>query len=147
MGHVFSIKKAPHAFSAHGATLFRSGFAVGASLFKFGFHLGRGLRGEKRNDHDEDAGDDEGGHKLIDAEDAAEGLEQELPNKDGYTAREHTCDSAGPVDSLPEEGEENDGAEGGAEARPCEGNDLKYNAVFVPGYNHAEYGDEQEDGS
>ena len=147
MGHVFSIKKAPHAFSAHGATLFRSGFAIGASLFKFGFHLGRGLLGEKRNDHDEDAGDDEGGHKLIDAEDAAEGLEQELPNKDGYTAREHTCDSAGSVDSLPEEGEENDGAEGGAEARPREGYNFEYTAIFVPCDYHTDDGYEYEHNS
>lgn len=76
---------------------------------------------------------DERGQQLVNREEAAQGREREFPDKDHRAAGNHTGHRALAVGALPEEGEQHDRAERGAEARPREGYDAKDGAVRIPG--------------
>ena len=91
-------------------------------------------RGGEEGDHDDGAqGAQEGGQQLIDVEDAADRGHQELPHKDHHAAHDQTGHDALAVAPPPEQGAQHGGAEGGAKARPGEGDDLEHVAVGVGG--------------
>lgn len=95
-----------------------------------------GSFGQKRNDNDEDAGGDECGQQLVDRKRAADGSYCILPDEDHSSAGEHAGDRAPLVAALPVKREQNDGAEGCAEACPCEGYDAEYGACGIKCEQH-----------
>lgn len=94
--------------------------------------LGRGGGGQG-DDDDGDAGHEEGGQQLVDAPGAAHGGQQVLPDEDHRAAGDHAGDGALLRGPLPEQGEEDQRAEGCAEAGPGEGHDAEDGAAGVPG--------------
>ena len=84
----------------------------------------------------------EGRQELVQAPDPADGTDQELPHEHHHAAGDQTGQNALAVAALPEQGEQNGGAEGGAKACPGEGHDGEHRAVGVCGQEH---GDDSND--
>ena len=91
--------------------------------------LGRGGGGQG-DDDDGDAGHEEGGQQLVDAPGAAHGGQQVLPDEDHRAAGDHAGDGTLRRGPLPEQGEEDQRAEGRAEAGP--GELLGFQASRIP---------------
>ena len=102
-----------------------------ANCFKVFFNFFRGSLGYKGEYHNADRREDECGEKFVNSEHAAELADNKFPKEYHACAAYHTCDSACLGGTLPEEGEEHEGAECCAKACPSKGNDLENNAVFV----------------
>ena len=79
----------------------------------------------------------EGGQQLVNAPQAAERLEHELP-EEHHAAADHTGDGTGAGGALPEQGEEHQRAERGAKAGPRKRQERKDDAVFIQRNDHTE---------
>ena len=80
--------------------------------------LARGFGAEAYDDDGREA-EHEAGDEFVNLEDfGGESGEVELPHERGDAADEHAGDSARKRGTLPEQGEEHDRAEGGAESAP-----------------------------
>ena len=97
--------------------------------------------GEQRHHHDGHQRAEEGRQQLIDGPDAAQRGDQELPDEHHDAADQHAGQGAPFVGALPEQGHQHDRAEGGAEARPGEGDHPEHRAVRVPGQEGGDEGD------
>lgn len=92
--------------------------------------LGAGLLGAWDDDHD--AGEEERGQQLVDAPDAAELADEEIPDEHHRAARDHARDGARIGGALPEQREEHQRAERRA-ARPGEVHDREDHLIFTRG--------------
>ena len=97
--------------------------------------------GQQADDDDGRAGHEETGEQLIDVPGAAHRAHEEFPHEDHDAAAEHARKRAPFIAALPEQGEEHHRTEGGAEARPGEGDDAEHGARGVAGDEHADDGD------
>src|SRR5699024_8695400 len=88
----------------------------------------------------------EGGEEFIDPPGPAHGGDEVLPDEDHGAAGDHAGDGPVLVGPLPEQGEEDQGPEGGAEACPGEGDDVEHRAVGVPGQEDGYDGDDDDGG-
>ena len=90
----------------------------------------RGL-GQQADNNDHQQPHQEGGQQLIDAEDAAQGLDQVLPEEDHNAPRRHAGDGASKGGAFPIQGADHQGAEARAKARPGKGDDAENGTVGV----------------
>ena len=113
--------------------LLSAGSDAGADLVELPLDLLGGRRRHQTGHHDAQAGDQEGGQQLVDVPHAAQGPDQQVPHEHHHAAADHAGDGPGPVDPLPEQAQQHQRPEGGAEARPGEADDGEDHAVLVQG--------------
>ena len=119
-------------------------FALGLYFVELVGKLLVGSLGQQADDDNHGKVEKEGGQQLVYVENCAGkgGTDEEFPDKDHGSSRNHSGDGAELVGASPEEGAEHHRAEGGSEARPRKGNDTENRAV---GISRKEDGDYRND--
>ncbi len=123
------------------AAFFKTTVLLPAHLIKHLCDLLPGSRCQQTDNDIEDTGDNKSGQQFIDIEGAAQLCDAEFPDKDHDAAGDHASQSAPFVGAPPEQREEDNGAEGRAEARPGEGYDPEHGAVRISCQKDTDHGD------
>ena len=97
-----------------------------------------GLLGEQRHNDDGDAAAQERRQQLVDAEHAANRLDQVVPDENHRSTRDHTGNRARLVRATPVEAEQGQRTEARTEASPCIRHDLENDRVLFPCHENAE---------
>lgn len=97
-----------------------------------------GSLGEQRNHDDGNETQNEGGKQFVNAENATKGFDEAVPYQNSGRARNHARQSAGEIRATPIKTHEHKRTEGGTEAGPSIGDDLKDGGILVKSDNDTE---------
>ena len=107
------------------------GFRLAFNHFEFLFHCSGWFFPDQGEDHDRHTGKDECRQQFIDAEYAADWLDQKFPDENSDSACQHASDGTLTRCFFPEQGEQHQRSECRPEARPGEGYDREDDGVLI----------------